>query len=75
MPESRARAQVTCSHCGGDEFVDGRLSGYPGFPIRFVPTWKRWFRNSPKVEASACRACGRLSLWVGPDELRQVVGK
>ena len=73
MPEPRAQTRVTCPHCGGDEFVVGRLHGYALWVTRFVPTWRRWFRNSPRVEASACRACGRLSLWVDPDELRQVV--
>lgn len=75
MQPSRAQTKVTCSHCGGDEFVDGRLSGYPGWRVRFSPTWRRWFRNSPMVEATACRSCGHLSLWVEPDDVRRALGE
>lgn len=73
MQPSRARTKVTCSHCGGDEFVDGKLYGYAAWGVRFKPTLMRWFRNRPLVEATACRSCGRLSLWVEPDDVRRAL--
>lgn len=72
MPESRVPAKISCPHCGGDEFIDGGLWGYHW--LRFVPLGKRFFRNSPRVEVSACRACGRLSLWVDLDQMLHAMG-
>lgn len=73
MSTTDADSRPLCPYCGGEDLVDGKISGH--HRARFHPTGKKWTRPGAPLHATACLACGGLWIWVERADVEKAQGR
>jgi hypothetical protein len=63
-----------CPACGSEDLQLGKIRG---LNAHFIPTGMKFFQLSlgASINAATCMACGAITLWTDPDEVRALISK